>query len=124
MPATFAIDSKEHWVDTGLTLESGRRYELVATGTWMDASISTDSDGYESVNFLQRETETLRRFAGARWFALIGALDRRKETEFVIGSRAVYEPQETGKLSCFANDLVGFYSNNEGSVTLTVTELT
>ena len=120
---SFDITSVEHWVDTGLTLESGKRYELVATGRWMDATIPTDPDGYESVNLAQRATEKLRRFSHARWFALIGALDRRKETEFLIGSRVVYEPKETGKLSCFANDLVGFYGNNTGSVTLTVTEL-
>lgn len=115
------IASTEHWVDTGITLEAGTTYELVAAGEWHDASIPTGPDGYDSVNVLQEETESLRRVPDAKWFALIGALDHRKETEFVIGSRAEYTPTERGELTCFANDLIGFYLNNHGSVTLTVT---
>ena len=122
MPSV-AITSTEHWVDTGITLEAGKKYDLVATGEWKDASIVTGPDGYDSVNLLQKGTEGLRRVPTAKWFALIGALDRRKDTEFHIGSKAVYAPTETGQLTCFANDLVGFYGNNHGDITLSVTEL-
>lgn len=119
MPSVV-ITSTEHWVDTGITLEVGKKYDRVATGEWKDASIVTGPGGYDSVNLLQKGTEGLRRMPSAPWFALIGALDRRKETEFQIGSRKVYEPTSTGQLTCFANDLLGFYGNNEGCVTLSV----
>src|SRR6185436_6493183 len=98
--------------DTGIMLKANRRYELVATGTWHDAGIETGPDGYDSANLLQRGTEHQRRMADAHWFALIGALDRRKETEFLIGSGRTYTATEDGQLTCFANDLIGFYFNN------------
>ena len=120
---TFDIDSTEHWVDTGIMLKANRRYKLVASGQWKDASIVTGPDGYDSANLLQRSTEKLRRMPDAHWFALIGALDRRKETQFLIGSELTYDATENGQLTCFANDLLGFYGNNHGSITLTVTEL-
>jgi hypothetical protein len=122
--ASIDVTSQEHWVDTGIRLEAGRTYELTASGEWKDASIPTGPDGYESANLLQRETEGLRRMPAAQWFALVGALDRRKETEFLIGSRVRYTATESGELTCFANDLIGFYRNNHGSVTLSVTEVT
>jgi hypothetical protein len=121
MPSV-AITSTEHWVDTGVTLEAGKKYDLVATGAWKDASIVTGPDGYDSANLLQKEAEGLRRLPNAKWFALIGALDRRKDTEFQIGSKVVYAPTETGQLTCFANDVLGFYRNNHGNIMLSVTE--
>ena len=119
---TIEITSTEHWVDTGITLEAGKTYEFVASGEWKDASIVTGPNGYESVNLLQKTTENLRRMPHARWFALVGALDRRKETTFLIGSTLRYTAKESGELTCFANDLIGFYVNNHGSVTLSVQE--
>jgi hypothetical protein len=78
------INSCARWVDTGLRLTVDETYELRATGTWKNASIVTDADGYASVNHFQHLTERRRRMPHARWFALIGAIDRRKETQFVM----------------------------------------
>ena len=121
--ASIPITSTEHWVNTGIMIKANKRSPLVATGEWKDASIVTDAKGYSSVNLLQRQTENLRRMPGAPWFALIGALDRREDTQFVIGAELVYSATEGGELTCFANDLVGFYFNNHGSITLSATEL-
>jgi hypothetical protein len=114
-----AIDAKAIWTDTDIVLEGGVTYVLRATGRWRDASIDTDADGYASVNAFQRLTERLRRVPDAPWFALIGAVDRRQETQFVIGTGCRFRAPISGRLTCFANDLRGFYFNNSGSVTLT-----
>jgi WD40 repeat protein len=116
------IASTELWNDTGVHVQKGKTYELVATGVWNDASIVTDPNGYDSVNFFQRATERLRRMPGSRWFALIGALDRRRDTQFLIGAGMRYTATDDGELTCFANDLRGFYFNNRGGITLTVRE--
>jgi hypothetical protein len=115
-----AIDSRAHWVDTGVLIVAGATYELRATGTWRDASIDTDASGYASANIFQRLTERLRRMPDAPWFALIGAIDRREDTQFVIGTASRFRATASGQLTCFANDLRGFYFNNSGNVILTV----
>jgi hypothetical protein len=114
------IESRPTWVNTGIRLVAGTSYRLSASGQWKDASILTDANGYRSVNAFQRLTERLRRQPDARWFTLIGAIDRRPETQFVIGSGCDYHATASGELTCFANDLRGFYFNNAGSITLTV----
>jgi hypothetical protein len=103
-------------------LVAGTRYRLRATGRWRDASIETDPAGYVSVNLLQRLTERWRRAPAAPWFALVGAIDRRKETLFVIGTGSTVQAPATGQLTCFANDLRGFYFNNSGAVVLELEE--
>ncbi len=65
--------------------------------------------------------ENKRRLPRENWFVLAGALDSNPSTAFRIGSHCEYIPAETGELTCFANDLPGFYWNNWGHVTLTVT---
>ena len=115
-----SIDAKSLWVDTGILVEAGTTYQLRATGTWQDASIGTDAAGYASVNAFQRLTERLRRMPRAPWFALIGAIDRRKDTQFVIGTACTFRAPASGRLTCFANDLRGFYFNNAGSVVLSI----
>ena len=116
------IDSRESWCDTGIRLAAGRSYRLSARGTWRDASIVTDAAGYASRNLFQRATERLRRLPDAPWFALIGAVDRRPETQFVIGTDCLFTALRDGELTCFANDLRFFDFNNDGTVTLAVEE--
>jgi len=117
---SVTIDARPAWVDTGLLIVPGTTYLFTASGRWKDARIETDADGYPSANIFQQATERLRRVPEARWFALIGAVDRQPSTQFVIGSRATFRAATGGQLTCFANDLRWFYFNNSGSVTLTM----
>lgn len=115
------IVARDYWNNTGIVLERGVRYKLTAEGEWKDRSIVSSASGYSrSLNWLQRLTQHLRRAPELRWFALVGALDRDLSTRFLIGESVVYTPIRDGQLTCFANDLRGFYSNNSGSVRLTV----
>jgi len=114
------ICSRPYWNHTGVVLESGATYELKAAGTWTDASRDCGPDGYLRGNFFQELFRGLRRSPSNQWFALMGALDDSRDTIFLIGSQATYVPPRRGELVCFANDVPGFYWNNAGSVTLSV----
>jgi hypothetical protein len=69
----------------------------------------------------QRLTTWARRDRSADWFALVGAVGERRDTQFVIGCDREYQPRRDGRLFCFANDVQIAYVNNSGSVELTVT---
>ncbi len=114
------ISSRAVWVDTGVRVVAGTRYQLSVAGRWKDAGIDTDSAGYRSANIFQRWTERWRRQPDAPWFALIGAIDRRRQTQFVIGDGRVWRATASGTLTCFAHDLRCFYFNNSGCVVLRV----
>lgn len=116
------IDSKPLWNDTGITLLAGQNYHFQATGQWIDWKNTCDADGYQSPNFLLKLCEGLRRMPQAPWFALIGSID--KNNFFLIGTDTNITAPKTGRLYCFANDVIIAYGNNQGSLQLTVTRLT
>lgn len=74
-----------------------------------------------------------KRLEEANWFTLIGALANggnpkpdgtpEPSSTFIIGKGTELGVQKGGYLYCFANDAWGFYDNNRGYVTLTVTQL-
>lgn len=117
---TAVIDSRQLWNRTGITLEGGVTCEITATGTWIDKKYEAGPDGYDSPNLLMKLAEAGRRVRGAKWLALVGALDGDESTQFVIGRGVRYTPPRTGELTCFANDWRSKYGNNRGSVTVSV----
>ena len=62
----------------------------------------------------------------AKWFSVIGQLDKREDTMFDIGKLiedgAVYQATDSGVLHCFANDLWFMYWSNTGHIHLFVEE--
>lgn len=71
-----------------------------------------------------------RRWEKAPWFALVGMIANQDDVgaegqppmgeTFLIGAGTRFRPKRSGYLYAFANDAWGFYGNNRGSVTLTV----
>jgi hypothetical protein len=96
---------------------------MTAAGDWVDWFIHHGPDGDPSDSFYMRAFEHLRRMPHENWFALIGALDSNIGSAFRIGSRCSYTANAAGELTCFANDVEGFYWNNYGEVSLTVTRI-
>ena len=119
--ATETIVAGSFWNDTGIPLVSGQEYRFNAVGQWIDFYIQCDADGFRSPNPLFWPLEPLRRMPHEPWFALIGAIDRKPETQFRIGKERTMIAPATGMLTCFANDVRHFYWNNFGWVELTVT---
>ena len=72
-----------------------------------------------------------KRVEEADWFALIGVIadacnpetdgTHAPLTHFEIGEGCQFTPTKSGYLYCFANDAWGFYQNNRGFVSLTIT---
>jgi hypothetical protein len=118
--AEATIEAKRKWNDTGIELVSGHEYVFTAAGQWNDWGTVCDADGYASPNQMLKATEWLRRSPRSRWFALIGALDANKLTQFEIGTGRSMIMPASGILTCFANDLTWMYWNNSGSVHLSV----
>lgn len=118
---TVEICARRFWNKTGIQLMAGQTYLLTARGHWVDFFIQHEPSGDPSNGWYLRLFESKRRLPRENWFVLAGALDSDPATAFRIGSRCEYTPAQTGELTCFANDLPGFYWNNWGHVTLVVT---
>jgi hypothetical protein len=115
------IKAIEKWNDTENILVAGEKYHLTATGQWTDWFILCDACGYERAYL--KPSEWLRRFPEANWFALIGSIEKDKQTFFYIGKERAFSPSQTGRLYCFANDVPFAYWNNKGSIQVCVTRL-
>lgn len=119
-PAT--IRAASYWNDTGIIIEAGRRYDFFATGNWVDLVVRSGPDGNPAPGWSQRLLQRQLRAQGQPYFRLIGALDRDPASMFPIGAALTgWEAPRGGMLTCFANDVPGFYWNNSGSVILMVT---
>lgn len=114
---TVTIFAKQRWNDTGVEVENGETYLLEAAGKWRDLVITTDADGYS--NWYMWLFNRFKRFKQAKWFTLIGCIN--KSGDFIIGKTTKKNFKESGKLYCYANDGWCFYSNNFGSLELTIT---
>jgi|SRR5215471_4514219 len=117
---TVAVSARPHWNKTGIHLSAGETYSMTASGEWVDWFIHHGPDGDPSDSFYLKALEHARRMKDENGFALIGALDSDSGTAFRIGSLRTYTANAAGELTCFANDVEGFYWNNYGEVSLTV----
>jgi hypothetical protein len=118
---TAVVLAKPHWNSTGIQLRAGERYSMIAAGRWADWFIPHGPEGDPSDSFYMKAFEPFRRMKNENWFALIGAFYSDIATTFPIGKGRNYDAQSNGELTCFANDVEGFYFNNYGQVTLSVT---
>jgi hypothetical protein len=126
-----AVEAVEPWNWTGIFLQAGIAYTFEADGQWQDAGRVSGPDGTLG-NIFQRLYGYLKRYRGAKWFCLVGAIadgrgaavgaDGRVQplVMFPIGRGTTYTPQQSGYLYCFANDAHDFYWNNRGRVKLIV----
>jgi hypothetical protein len=120
---TVVVAARRRWNDTGIDLHQGQSYLITAAGKWLDWNIETSPSGYGSKTLAQRLVARFRRLPPANWFALVGAVDGRRDSYFAIGQRCEYLARRSGRLSCFANDVWLAYFNNHGQVEVTVQRL-
>ena len=116
---TFKIYANQFWNDTGVRIDPGEHYSFSAKGKWKDLILNSDADGY--TNFYMRLFKNLKRSKENDFFVLMGSID--KINNFRIGTSAVIKFDTPGTLSCFANDVKGFYWNNFGSLDLIIKRL-
>lgn len=114
---SFTIYSKKFWNKTEVKIESQEEYKFHRAGKWKDFFSETDADGY--VSWYMSSYNCMKRSKNNKWFSLIGSID--KNNDFLIGKENKIVFQQSGKLYCYANDIKGFYWNNFGQITLTMT---
>lgn len=136
---SFTVYARTAYNNSGLRLVKGHTYSFTATGNWKDGSCRTcDADGFTSdqcnssssaTTAFLRINEGIRRDNNQHWFCLIGEIfdqtsnvfdNALHDQQFKIGSSRTVKPNVTGKLVCFANDVITAYGNNSGSVRVTV----
>jgi hypothetical protein len=124
---TNPIRADQFWNDTGVDLIEGASYRLsVAPGLGeplRDASFEARSiDGEDWQSLAHKSAELLhgKRVDDAKWFALIGTVDKRHP--WVLRDKSRFTAPASGRLYCFFNDvqLELFYRNNSGWVVLEI----
>jgi hypothetical protein len=116
------------WVDTGISVTEGTRLRFHAVGVWVDAFIPCTAAGYPAPLFYATGHPP-RIPDDGRYFRLMGRIapgpkppaDDDPAQTFVIGVQSEHVAASDGVLFVFANDRIGYYWNNWGEVTLTVT---
>jgi len=118
---TVSVSARQYWTNSSIDVKAGEQYALRALGTWEDGPKSCGPDGYECA--LLAPLQRMRRVPEANWNSLIGSLDKRKESEFVIATATTLVCREPGRLYAFANDAPFMYWNNRGTLRLSITRL-
>jgi hypothetical protein len=113
---------------TRIALIEGRSYRFVVPRRqiWTDWFISCDADGYShsALSIIQERFRSTKPLPNQNWFALVGAVDNRYRTPFLIGTGAlVCSVPASGELVLFANDAKCFYWNNFGRIQVVVTRV-
>lgn len=127
---TQPIRADRYWNDTGVDLIEKTRYLLSVVPNvgepLRDASFVARSIAGEDWDSLPHKTAELfrgKRVDDARWFALIGTIDRTHP--WIVTDGGIVTAAASGRLTCFFNDvqLEVFYKNNSGWVVLDVEAL-
>lgn len=118
-PVTVTIKSKLVWNETEIEIHNGEVYEFQANGEWKDLFKKCDADGYN--NSYMSLYNSFKRSKENNWFALIGSINQNND--FLIGKKKQVTFSENGNFSCYANDVKGFYWNNFGELSLTITRI-
>lgn len=122
------VPADNPWYHTGLLLRKTHVYRmevLPPDQTWKDAKMKPFTAEGRVVP-LAVGVKPFFRMPFVKWFALLGCIDRKRDTYFKIGLLLEkYTPDEDGELVCFANDVNGFgrYDNNEGEMNFTITRI-
>lgn len=123
-------ENKYNW--SGVALVAGASYKLSVSedDTWQDADIECGPAGWESEELpwykegIVKAFEKRRRLESANWFALVGALGDEDDALFCVGDGIeCYVAVKDSDLYHFANDMPSRYSNNQGSLTVTITRV-
>jgi len=119
------VHSIEFWNHTNIELKKGNTYSISVDpkdqkwtdGKWIKEVCNAEGFSHRILDIFS----FLKRYKSAKWFCLIGCIDKSPEDFFKIGIiKENYTPTKTGILNCFANDAKGHYKNNSGSISIKV----
>lgn len=126
---TIKIKVREKWNDTGFDVSPGEEYLFEAKGRWLDFFLLENAEGSNKMRWCFRIYEKVKkkklRIENELRGSLIGTIGKNDDTYFVIG-KSVHKKiseNEEGWLYCFVNDYLGWYWNNFGKISLTITRI-
>jgi hypothetical protein len=111
--ASIAFDTRTPCTDTGMWLETGRRYVIDVTDVkgWQDASYAAGAAGLSGLEYLLEPAYlggiAARRDLSLPWFTLVGEIGRDSGRTFPLHrNRVVLKPTEPGRLFLYVNDAI------------------
>ncbi len=116
---SLTIYANRKWNQTGIEIQNGEAYKFVAEGTWRDLLTKCDANGYS--NAYMRLYNKWKRSEENKWFALMGSINQTTDFLIVIENEKAFN--QGGEFFCYANDVNGFYWNNFGEISLTITRV-
>ena len=119
-PVVIEVDAKVWRNPTGLDVADGKELLVSASGCWHDKQYPADAGGY-TPPWLLALSSPLLRCRNAGWFELVGEIRGKRSVSFPIGLRPRVRVPAAGRLFLYANDVPGFYCNNRGALTVTIT---
>ncbi len=125
----FTVKARNRNNESNIELIKGAKYSIQVDPkgqTWVDGNgiirNEVTAKGYSKAYL--RPFAFLKRYKGANWFALIGAIKDVKSSRFYIGEeRPTYTAKANGELICYANDAWARYGNNSGELEVRITRL-
>ncbi|WP_157265967.1 hypothetical protein [Azohydromonas aeria] len=126
--ATFEVDARRMFNESGIQVESGAVYRLAVSQqieAWDDASVhSSPRHGWSMPWSLIEPLVRLRaRASNVPMYALVGAVDEDPSTYFHALAEQDWTPSRNGQFTCFANDWARKYDNNKGRLLLEMTRV-
>ena len=111
--ATIAFDTRMPCIDTGMWLETGRRYVIDVTEVkgWKDASYAAGAAGLSGLDHLFERAYLsgipARRDVALPWFTLVGEIGRDSGHTFPLArDRVILKPMQPGRLYLYVNDAI------------------
>jgi hypothetical protein len=111
--ASIAFDTRMPCIDTGMWLDTGRRYVIDVTDVkgWKDASYAAGAAGLSGLEYLLEPAYlggiAARRDMALPWFTLVGEVGRDSGHTFPLHrNRVVLKPTQPGRLYLYVNDAI------------------
>lgn len=120
-PITIEVSADQFVQPTGVMVTKGETYQITAKGDWQDASFPpTSANGFKGFTTPMFFGMLLKPIPSQPYMKLCGKIGNWK---FLIGTSTTITMKRTGELILFPNDAKGFFDNNSGSLTVTITKV-
>lgn len=121
---SFAVSARHWCVDPGVQIHADRRYRFIVEGTWLDLRPpAVGPEGTFHPGGLREYVNWAKRLSIAPWMALLMRVrvGKRALPWQMLGSDGrVRDDLPAGRLQFCANDVLGFYWNNQGALQVSV----
>lgn len=115
------VSADDLFQPTLVSVVKGDSYRIDAQGEWQDAGFpSSDAEGFKGFTAPMFFGMLLKPMPGQYYMKLCGKVGTWK---FPVGNSTEVKMKRNGKLLLFPNDAKGFFDNNSGSMSVTITRI-